>query len=218
MELGFQADPLRLVKLADAIFQPGSYMARNPKGEEIQRDLANRDQAAALLSALEQKLDAQFPLRRIAGFDISTIQGTNTVGSAVAFVHGLPDKDTYRKFIIRSGGRDDFSSMREMAARYLRKVRSGEWPRPDLIIVDGGKGQLSAVEQGMVDAEYFDEPLYVMGFAKQTMVSHVMGRDKPLYYERDEPAVNMVRRVISEAHRFAVTFHRKKRTEAMLSD
>ena len=186
--------------------------------DEIHRDLANREQAAALLAALEQKLEARFPLRRIAGFDISTIQGTSTVGSAVAFQNGLPDKDGYRKFIIRSGGRDDFSSMREMAARYLRKVRAGTWPRPDLIIVDGGKGQLSAVQQGMMDAEYFDEPLYVIGFAKQTMISHVMGRDDPLYYEKDEPAAHMVRRVISEAHRFAITFHRKKRSEAMLGD
>jgi excinuclease ABC subunit C len=186
--------------------------------EHVQRDMANRDQARDLAQALEQKLGATFPLRRIAGFDISTIQGTSTVGSAVAFLNGMPDKDGYRKFIIKSGGRDDFSSMREMAARFLRNVRAGKWPRPDLIIVDGGKGQLSAVQQGIVDAEYFDEPLYVIGFAKQAFVSHVMGREDALYYEKDEPALHMVRRVINEAHRFAISFHRKKRTEAMLGE
>ena len=186
--------------------------------EHVQRDMANREQAQELAQALEHKLGASFPLRRIAGFDISTIQGTSTVGSAVAFLHGMPDKDGYRKFIIKSGGRDDFSSMREMAARYLRNVRAGKWPRPDLIIVDGGKGQLSAVQQGIVDAEYFDEPLYVIGFAKQAMVSHIMGRQAPLHYEPGEPALHMVRRVINEAHRFAISFHRKKRTEAMLGE
>ena len=186
--------------------------------DHVRRDMANRDQARALSAALETKLGAAFPLRRIAGFDISTIQGTNTVGSAVAFLNGMPDKDGYRKFVIRGHGQDDFSSMREMAARYLKNVRAGKWPRPDLIIVDGGKGQLSAVQQGIVDAEYFDEPLYVIGFAKQAAVSHVMGREEPLFYEPDEPALHMALRVIAEAHRFAVSFHRRKRTEAMLGE
>jgi excinuclease ABC subunit C len=183
--------------------------------EEIERDLANRERAAALLAALQDRLGAESSMRRIVGFDISTIQGTNTVGSAVAFQDGAPDKAGYRKFIIQGSGRDDFSSMREMAARYFTRVREGAWPRPDLIIVDGGRGQLSAVERGIADAEYF-ESLWVMGFAKESMLSHVMGRKKPVAFTADEPAANMVRRVIAEAHRFAVTFHRKKRGEKML--
>ena len=191
--------------------------ARQRLTDEIARDLAGREQAAALLSALQERLGANRPPARIVGFDISTIQGTSTVGSAVSFQDGLPDKSGYRKFIIKSGGRDDFSSMQEMTSRYLGRVQSGKWPPPDLIIVDGGKGQLSAVELGMVDAEYF-EPVYVMGFAKKSLLSHVSGREEPIAFEQDEPALFMVRRVIAEAHRFAITFHRRKRTEKMLHE
>lgn len=185
--------------------------------DDIMRDTAGRAQAAALLNALEQRLGAAAPLARIIGFDISTTMGTQTVGSAVAFQNGIPDKSGYRKFIIRGSGRDDFSSMREMAARWLRRVTAGDWPAPDLIIVDGGRGQVSAVELGIVDAEYF-KPLFVMGFAKKSFESHIMGRDEPLRLERDEPAAHLVRRVIEEAHRFAITFHRKKRGEKMLHE
>lgn len=185
--------------------------------DELRKDLANAEQAGRLLSALAERIGAERPPQRIVGFDISTIQGTDTVGSAVAFSGGTPDKAGYRKFKIRGSGTDDFSSMQEMAARYLTRVIAGDWPAPDLIIVDGGKGQVSAVEHGIADARY-DRPVMVMGFAKEHMVSYIIGRTRPVKFEPDEPAAHMVRRVISEAHRFAITFHRKKRGERMLNE
>ncbi len=185
--------------------------------EEERKDNADREQRRVMVQAITDRLGAEKPVRRIAGFDISTIQGRNTVGSAVNFHDGRPDKEHYRKFIIKGEGRDDFSSMREMAARYLRRVAEGIEPKPDLIIVDGGKGQVSAVEEGVRDANW-TEPLRVIGYAKKTGLSHIMGAKAPMILSGEEPAAWLVQRVIAEAHRFAVSFHRKRRGKEMVEE
>lgn len=185
--------------------------------EEIDRDLHSKAQAEKLLAALRERLKTDDPLSRIVGFDISTTRGIDTVGSAVAFNDGTPDKAGYRKFIIKGSGADDFSSMTEMATRYFTRVLAEQWPAPDLLIVDGGKGQISAVERGLSDAGY-DRPVIVMGFAKESFESYMIGRRNPIRFKQEEPAVHIVRRVIAEAHRFAITFHRKKRGARMLGE
>jgi excinuclease ABC subunit C len=183
--------------------------------DESRKENLDREQRRTMTQELTRRLNAPKIIRRIAGFDISTTQGRNTVGSVVSFLEARPDKDGYRKFIIRSGGRDDFSSMREMAGRYLRRVSNGQEPTPDLIIVDGGKGQISAFEDGIADAGYSD-PLMVIGYAKKTGISHIMGEKVPVVFSDEEPAAWLVQRVIAEAHRFAVSFHRKKRDGEMV--
>ncbi|MFA6450092.1 MAG: excinuclease ABC subunit UvrC [bacterium] len=182
---------------------------------ESRKENLDREQCRTMSLELTRRLNAAKTIHRIAGFDISTTQGRNTVGSAVSFLDARPDKDGYRKFIIRSGGTDDFSSMREMAARYLRRVSNGQEPTPDLIIVDGGKGQITAVEEGIADAGY-EHPILVAGYAKKSGISHIMGEKIPVVFSPEEPAAWLVQRVIAEAHRFAVSFHRKKRGEEMV--
>jgi excinuclease ABC subunit C len=147
------------------------------------------------------------------GFDISTIQRTATVGAAVVFVDGVPHKDGYRKFIIR-GEADDFSAMKEMATRYFRRVKNGVEKNPDLVIVDGGQPQLTAVEEALGEAELAAAPV-IIAFAKESFLAFRMGSDEPIQFRRDEAAVQLVKRVMNEAHRFAITFHRKKRQKKM---
>jgi excinuclease ABC subunit C len=183
--------------------------------DEERKENYDREQRRTMSQELTRRLNAPKIIRRIVGFDISTTQGRNTVGSAVSFLEAKPDKNGYRKFIIRSGGRDDFSSMREMASRYLRRVKDGQEPVPDVIIVDGGKGQVSAVGEGIGDAG-FTQPITVIGYAKKSGISHIMGEKTPIVFSPEEPASWLVQRVIAEAHRFAVTFHRKKRAGEMV--
>jgi excinuclease ABC subunit C len=183
--------------------------------DESRKEHHDREQRRIMTQELTRRLGTEKLSRRIVGFDISTIQGRNTVGSAVSFLDAKPDKDNYRKYIIRGSGMDDFTSMREMAARHMRRVLDGDEEKPDLIIVDGGRGQLSAVEEGAREAG-FEGPLRAIGYAKKSGVSHVSGESTPIIFSPDEPAAWLVQRVIAEAHRFAVAFHRKKRGKEML--
>lgn len=183
--------------------------------DESRKDRLDREQRRVMTRELTKRLGGKKLVRRIVGFDISTIQGSNTVGAVVSFQDAKPEKDGYRKFIIRGTGRDDFSSMREMAMRYMRRVRDGEEPKPDLIIVDGGRGQLSAVEEGIA-ASGFSGGARAIGYAKKTGVSHVSGESSPIIFSLEEPAAWLVQRVIAETHRFAITFHRKRRGKEML--
>ncbi len=183
--------------------------------DELGRQRASRESRRKLTQALTRRVGANRLIRRIVGFDISTIQGTNTVGAAVVFQDAKPDKDSYRKFIIRGAGRDDFSSMREMTARYFARVRRGEEKAPDLVVVDGGRGQVTALAGGLADSGY-DGDLYAIGYAKKSGVSHVLGESTPIIFSPEEDAARLVQMVIGEVHRFAVTFHRKKRSRAMI--
>lgn len=181
---------------------------------ELRRRAAAAKKADAMLTALAQRLGEDAPLELIAGMDISTIQRTDTVGSVVTFRNGAAWKAGYRKFIIK-GKADDISAMREVAERYFARVRDGEEEAPDLVIVDGGQGQLGAVEEGMAKARLEDEP-EVISFAKESLLSYRIGEDEPIAFKEGEEAVNLVKRVIAEAHRFAITFHRKRRRKKAL--
>ena len=179
------------------------------------KDKLDREKRRSMTLALTRRTGAEKTIVRILGFDISTIQGGNTVGSAVSFLEAAPEKDGYRKYIIKGSGRDDFSSMTEMAERHFRRVARGAEPAPDLVLVDGGKGQVSAAAKGIAASGFEPFPL-VVGYAKKTGVSHIHGRKTLLILAEEEPSSWLVRRIIAEAHRFAISFHRKKRGEAMI--
>ncbi len=183
--------------------------------DELKKQKLDREQRRALTVALSERLGAGKMIKRIVGFDISTIQGTNTVGVAVTFTEGRPEKDGYRKFIIRGSGRDDFSSMRETVMRYFARVRDGLEPQPDLVLIDGGKGQVTAAAEGAKKAAAGTETK-IIGYAKKTGVSHSNYSSIPIIFSEEEPASRLVQRVIAETHRFAVTFHRKKRGKEMI--
>jgi excinuclease ABC subunit C len=177
---------------------------------------------AAHFDALET-LRSVFELRalprRIECFDISTIQGSETVASMVVCEDGRMKRSEYRKFRVRgtgaggeAGGRvlDDFASMREVVTRRYRKLLEEGGPFPDLVLIDGGKGQLSAAYEALEAIGL--GTLVAIGIAKKEEVLFTRGHPDPIVLPAQDPALLLLQRTRDEAHRFAVTFHRKART------
>jgi excinuclease ABC subunit C len=177
-----------------------------------------RNKTAALYPMME--LQSQLKLdtlpRRIEGYDISNTGGQESVGSLVVFEDGEPLKDDYRKFKIRSvQGPDDVSSLKEVLYRRYSKVRTGEAPLPNLILVDGGKGQLGAAVQ--VLKELVLEEIPVVSLAKKEEVIFSPFHKNGLKMAKTSPGLQLLQRVRDEAHRFAITYHRKKREKKSFS-
>jgi excinuclease ABC subunit C len=160
---------------------------------------------------LQRQLGLERVPRSLVCFDISHAQGTDTVASCVWFQNGRPNRGEYRKFKVRSvEGVDDFASMREVVGRYFRR-RSGEGkPLPDLVVIDGGRGQLSAAHEALTDVGVADLPL--ISLAKREEEVYVWGRSEPLRISRRSPALRLLQQARDEAHRFALTFQRKRRS------
>jgi excinuclease ABC subunit C len=148
--------------------------------------------------------------RRIECFDISTIQGSETVASMVVCEDGRMKKSDYRKFRVRGVTLDDFAAMREVVQRWYRKLLEAGGPFPDLILIDGGRGQLSAAYEALEAVGLGN--LVAVGIAKQEEVLFTRDRPEPIVLAENDPALLLVQRIRDEAHRFAVTFHRKART------
>ncbi|MGB0825186.1 MAG: helix-hairpin-helix domain-containing protein, partial [Synechococcus sp.] len=222
-----KADLIELVQ-RNAEFE----LLRAKQGQEKQ-SLATED--------LAQLLELPTPPRRIEGYDISHIQGSDAVASQVVFIDGLPAKQHYRKYKIRSssiraGHSDDFMAMAEiMRRRFRRWARAkaegvdvgalrhkggsalqtdglNDWP--DVVMIDGGKGQLSAVMEALRELD-LHEDLNVCSLAKQREEVFLPGESQPLESEPDQLGVVLLRRLRDEAHRFAVSFHRQQRGERM---
>jgi excinuclease ABC subunit C len=180
------------------------------------RWLSDEQKLTAALSELSDALALQSVPRRIECFDISTLQGTNTVASMVVFVDGKPSKKEYRRFAIKDvEGQNDFASMQEVIRRRFKRAALEEstesWRTlPDLVIVDGGKGQLSAAVAVLIDLGV-DVP--ISGLAKENEELFLPGQPRPIILPRDSQALYLIQRVRDEAHRFAVSFHRKKRSK-----
>jgi excinuclease ABC subunit C len=160
---------------------------------------------------LGRELGLQRLPRSLVCFDISTTQGTDTVGSCVWFENGRPKRAEYRKFKVKTvEGSDDFASMQEVVRRYFERRIKDEKPLPDLIVVDGGKGQLSAAHAALVETGVTDRPL--ISLAKREEEVFMWGREEPLRLSRRSPALRLLQQARDEAHRFAVTYNRKRRS------
>ena len=160
---------------------------------------------------LGRELGLQRLPRSLVCFDISTTQGTDTVGSCVWFENGRPKRSEYRKFKVKTvEGSDDFASMQEVVRRYFERRIKDERPLPDLIVIDGGKGQLSAAHAGIAELELTDRPL--ISLAKREEEVFIWGREEPLKLSRRSPGLRLLQQARDEAHRFAVTYNRKRRT------
>lgn len=210
--------------------------------QQAQRSADTNRQTEALAD-LQQALDLKRPPTRIECFDVSTLQGTNTVGSMVVFAKGAPQKRSYKRFKIRGKGSqgepDDYASMREMLRRRFRRIveeSSGDDERnphkrksadetwrilPDLVIIDGGKGQLGVAVE--VLSEFgLDGKFPVVGLAKREEEIYVPRRSQPIWLKRGSPGLHLVQRIRDEAHRFAITYHRnlrhKEQTRSKLDD
>lgn len=181
------------------------------------RWLNNEQKLTAALTELSDALELPGVPRRIECYDISTLQGTNTVGSMVVFEDGKPAKKEYRRFSIRDvEGQDDFAAMNEVLGRRFKRALDQEqtesWrSMPDLVIVDGGKGQLSSAKRA-IDELGVDVPLAAL--AKENEELFLPGLSIPVILPRDSQSLYLVQRIRDEAHRFAVTYQRKKRTKS----
>ena len=197
--------------------------------------LADTNRQTEGLTQLQEALGLTDPPGRIECFDISTFQGTNTVASMVVFAKGSPLKSDYRRFKVQGKGAhgepDDFASMCEVLRRRFRRAvenavpdpgrkarKSDEaWKRlPDLVIVDGGKGQLGVAMQVLAEYE-LTEVVPVVGLAKQHEEIFMPGRSQPILLPAGSQGLFLVQRIRDEAHRFAITFHRERRGKAAVA-
>lgn len=207
-----RGEKLRLIKL-------GQVNAEEYLKKWLQSQASNLDSVKEALQNLQDLLKLpNFP-RRIEGYDISNIQGTNPVGSMVVTKDGVAAKSEYRKFKITGKSTpDDFAMMEEMLTRRLARLKeimpkekqSEAWPTPDLIVVDGGKGQLS-VAVSVLDKFKLNIP--VIGLAKRIEEIFLPHNPKPIILSHDDPTLQLLQRLRDEAHRFGITFHKNLRSK-----
>lgn len=172
-----------------------------------------RDLGAALRQ-LQERLELPAPPRRIDGFDISHFQGSQTVASMVVMEDGRPARGQYRKFKVKTvQGVDDFASMEEVVGRRYRRVKEEGGPWPDLIMIDGGKGQLSAALKALRALDLNHLP--IIGLAKRFEEIFIPGKVESLRLDQRSPGRLLIQRLRDEAHRFAITFHRQLRSKAL---
>jgi excinuclease ABC subunit C len=206
----------------------------NAKHSFEQRFRVLKPSSKAIGEALQSALNLPEEPRRIESFDISHIQGTDTVASMVVWENGRMKKSDYRKFIIRGDeGRgedsnnplpivpspiaafpisknDDFSSVREAVTRRYRRLQEEKKPLPSLILIDGGIGQLHAAAQALDSLQIINQPL--ASIAKKEEILYVFGQeDEPIVLEHHSPVLHLIQQIRDETHRFAVTFHRQRR-------
>ena len=173
------------------------------------------DRAEAVLYDLRDRLDLKIVPRLIVCFDISHHQGSDTVGSAVVFENGAPKKSEYRHMRVKGDwGNDDYRSMTEVVSRYFQRRVNEERPLPDLLVVDGGKGQLGAARGALDDIGVTDVALAAL--AKREEVIFRPDRSDPIRLGRTNPALHLLQRLRNEAHRFAVSYNRKLRIKRTL--
>jgi excinuclease ABC subunit C len=215
-------------------------MVERNAGYELARTQRFADRNAQALQDLAELLDLPDIPHRIEGYDISHIQGSDAVASQVVFVDGMPAKQHYRHYKIKnptvtSGHSDDFASMAEVITRRFRKYAtakangkdighgdnsvlsrhvSANADFPDLVMIDGGKGQLSAVVEALREMNLLDD-VKVISLAKQREEIFLPGESLPLPTQAEQPGVQLLRRLRDEAHRFAVSFHRQQRSDRM---
>src|SRR5216684_4293828 len=208
----------------------------NAKHSFEQRFRVLKPTSKAIGEAVQNALNLLEEPRRIEGFDISHIQGTDTVASMVVWEDGRMKKSEYRKFIIRGEGgngvssagnlpvlaqNDDFASMREAVTRRYRRVLEEKRPMPSLILIDGGIGQLHAAAQALDSLQIINQP--VASIAKKEEILYILGQeDEPCILDRHSPVLHLIQQIRDETHRFAVSFHRQRRgkrqTKTALSD
>ncbi len=184
---------------------------QNAKQSYDQRFRVLKPSTEAIQSSLQDALNLPEPPERIECFDISHIQGAETVASMVVWEKGAMNKSEYRKFQVKTvEGVDDFASMREVVARRYRRMQEENRPMPSLVLIDGGLGQLHAAAAALEELSFTSQPL--ASIAKREEVIYVYGQeDEPVVLDRRSPILHLVQRIRDESHRFAVTYHRKRR-------
>jgi len=191
---------------------------RNARLSFLQRFRAVSPSAATISKEVEEGLDLEKPPRRIECFDISNLQGSDVVASMVVWEDGRMKKSDYRRFIIRSlsGLPDDFQSMREVVTRRYKRVQEEGLSMPDLVLIDGGIGQLHAAQSALDELNIVDQQL--ASIAKKEEIIYIAGReDEPVILERRSPVLRLIQQIRDESHRFAINFHRERRGRRTLT-
>ena len=183
----------------------------NAKQSYDQRFRVLKPNARRIQEELQEVIGLPDLPKRIECFDISHIQGAETVASMVVWEDGKMKKSDYRKFIIRTvQGVDDFASMREVVARRYKRLQDEQKPMSSLVLIDGGLGQLHAAAEALESLEIINQPLAAI--AKREEIHYVYGQEKdPIALDHHSPVLHLIQMIRDEAHRFAVTFHRKRR-------
>ncbi len=170
------------------------------------------ERMSKMVLALKDELKLANSPRTMVCFDISNTGETDAVGSGVYFDNGKPKKSEYRHFKIKGvRGQDDFKMMREVVGRYFHRIREEKLTPPDLVIVDGGKGQLSNAQEELESLGFADQS--IISLAKRLEEVYVPGLSEPITIPKSSPALNLLKRIRDEAHRFAITYNRKVRTQ-----
>ena len=166
-------------------------------------------------SYLAEKLKLNNFPHKIECYDISHIQGTNTVASGICFVNGQPKKSLYKRYKVKTaeGKPDDFKSMKEVLSRRFKRLDEEGWEKPDLIIIDGGKGQLSSVMQIVKELDITG--IDIVSLAKREEEVFLPNNTKSILLPRGSSALFLIQRIRDEAHRFAITYHRNLRSKAL---
>ena len=196
------------------LIELGATNAKQYLDNSTDKHLLEEAKLMASLKELQRVLDLPALPGRIEAYDISNIQGTNPVGSMVVFDFGRPKKSDYRKFKIKynppAGGPDDFAMMAEMLERRFKN----SWPMPDLILIDGGKGQLAVAIKAL---KKYKLTIPALGLAKRIEEIFIPGRKNPILLPANSIALFLLQRIRDEAHRFAVAYHRKLRSRKSLT-
>ena len=211
----------KAAELRDIVFALGKTLAKTRTFERTDPTLTLPDASAEALRLLGQALAIDPPPRTLECFDISHISGTFVVASMVRFADGRPDKSNYRRFQIKSFmGNDDFRAMEEVVGRRYRRLRDEGKPLPDLVVIDGGRGQIGAALKAFVALDLTPPPL--IGLAKKHETIIFPDARPPLNLSLNSPALNLLQRLRDEAHRFANTYNADLRSrkirESVLDD
>ena len=184
-------------------------------GEWILKKQKRKNQVPKILEQLRNDLHLDKPIKRIEAFDISHLGGTNTVGSMVCFINTKPKKSEYRRFNVKSvDGIDDFSSIREIVYRRYKRVKDQSLILPDLILIDGGKGQLNMAQSALKDLNLDHIP--IVGLAKRLEEIFIPGFKHAQSISKQSTGLILLRGIRDEAHRFAISFQRKKRKKSLV--
>jgi excinuclease ABC subunit C len=173
----------------------------------------NQDKKDRVIKQLQQDLSLQEIPDHIECFDNSNIQGTNPVASMVCFLNGKPAIKEYRHFHIKTViGPNDFASMREIVTRRYKRLLEEEKPLPKLVVIDGGKGQLSSAVEALQELGIYGK-MPIIGIAKRLEEIYFPGDSYPIHIDKKSESLKLLQRIRDEAHRFAITFHRKVRSK-----
>jgi excinuclease ABC subunit C len=211
----------RAASLRDQISALEKLSERETRGGEAEYDWQPevtslvQDPGAGLRS-IQRTLGLPHAVRCIEAIDIAHLAGSETVGSKVAFIDGRPFKDGYRRFRIRTAGNDDYSAIREVVSRRYREAGEGQELYPDLILIDGGIGQLRAAMEAFAQLER--QPPAVIGLAKREELIWTVDREEPIRLGRENAGLRLCQSIRDEAHRFAQHYHHLLRTRRTLGE